>query len=83
VHIVAAVPRSPHVTAHSELPVHVVLQLPEHLTLQLDVSLHAMFPPATWILQVESMLQTTFAIAPSLKSQFELAVHVTWLPSPP
>ena len=79
----AAEPRSPHVTAHSELPVHVVLQLPMHFTLQLEVSLHAIAPPSTWILHVESMVQATVASAPSLKSQFELAVHVTLLPSPP
>jgi hypothetical protein len=71
------------VTAHSALPVHVVLQLPRHFTLQLDESPHAIVPPSTWILHAALMLQVTIAPSPSLKSQFELAVHVTRLSSPP
>jgi hypothetical protein len=80
---VAAVPASLQVTAHSELPVQVVLQSPMHFTLQVALSLHAIVPLSTWILQLELMLHATVADAPSLKSQSELAVHDTELASPP
>lgn len=70
-------------TAHSELVAHVVLQSPRHFTVQADVSLQAIAPPSTWILHVDSALHATVAIAPSLKSQFDIALHVIVLPSHP
>jgi hypothetical protein len=81
---VAGAAASPHVTAHSELPVHVALQSPSHLMVHAVESEQAIvLSSPTWILQVALMLQTAFAPSPSLKSQFELAVHVTSLSSPP
>jgi hypothetical protein len=75
---------APHVTAHSELPVHVVLQSPSHLTLQVVESAHVIVLPApTCSLQVALVLHAAVAMSPSLKSQLELAVHVTWLSAPP
>jgi hypothetical protein len=82
-HVVAAVAVVPHVTAHSAPFAHVALQSPKHFTSQFDVSLHVIVPPSTWTLQLESALHTTVAIAPSLKSQFDIALQVTVLPSPP
>jgi hypothetical protein len=77
-HTVAGLAATPQVTAHSELPVQVVLQSPSHFTLQLaeSVQLTVLTAP-TWILHVALVLHTTMDAAPSLKSQFELALHVT------
>jgi len=72
------------VTAHPALPVQVVWQLPSHLTLQFDDPEHAAvlaFPSCS--LQVALVSQATVEVVSSLKSQLELAVHVTTLPSPP
>ncbi len=75
---------TPHVTTHSVLPVHVVLQSPSHFTKQVDESAHVtVLSSPTWSLQEALVLQLTVDIAPSLKSQSALAVHVTWLASPP
>lgn len=80
----AGLAATPHVTAHSALPVQVARQSPSHFTLQLDESLQAIVLAApTCSLQVALVLHAAVAIAPSLKSQFELAVHVTSLASPP
>jgi hypothetical protein len=81
---VAGLAATPHVTAHSVLPVQVVLQSPSHFTLHVDESAHAIvLPSPTWSLQFALVLHTALASAPSLKSQVELAVQVTWLLSPP
>ncbi len=81
---VAGLAAAPQVTAHSELPVQVVLQSPSHFTEQLDESAHVtVLASPTWSLQLALVLQLTVDIAPSLKSQSELAVHVTSLASPP
>jgi len=78
------VPAAPHVTAHSELPVQVVLQSPSHLTLHVVEPEHAIVLPApTSILHVALVSQTTIDASPSLRSQFELAVQVTLLSLPP
>jgi hypothetical protein len=72
------------VTVHAALPVQVVLQSPSHLTAQFDESEQVTvlaFPSCS--LQVALVLQSTVAAASSLRSQLELAVHVTSLPSPP
>lgn len=77
-HVVAGLAATPHVTAHSALPVHVVLQSPSHFTLQLEESLQVtVLAGPTWSLQVALVLHTARDAAPSLKSQLELALHVT------
>lgn len=74
----------PHVTLQSVLPAQIALQLPSHLMLQVDESVHViMLASPTWSLQVALVLHTATADAASLKSQLELALHVTWLASPP
>jgi len=83
-HIVAAAPASPQVTAHSELSVHVALQLPSHLTLQVAEPEQAIvLPSPASILQFELTVQDTSESAPILNSHFVLAAHATSLSSPP
>ena len=61
-----------------------VLQSPSHLTLQVAEPVQVIaLEASTSSLQVEPLLQLTTAAPPSLKSQFELALHVMWLSSPP
>lgn len=53
------------------------------MTLQVVEPEHAIvLAVPTWILHIALVSHTTFEFAPSFRSQFELAVHVTWLPSP-
>ena len=76
--VVAGLAATPHVTKHSELPVHVALQSPSHLMLQLDESAHVIVLSApTCSLHVALVLHAAIDCAPSLKSQFDVAVHVT------
>lgn len=74
----AGLAATPQVTAHSELPVQVARQSPSHLMLQAAESEQVIVLAApTCSLQVALVLQTAMAAAPSLKSQFELALQVT------
>jgi hypothetical protein len=83
-HVVAGLAASPHVTTHSLLPVHVVLQSPSHFTMHAAESAHAtVLSSPTCSLQLALVLHVTIEPAPSFMSQLELAVHVTWLSSPP
>jgi hypothetical protein len=69
---------------HSALPVHVVWQSPSHLTLQLVESAQVtVLACPTWSLQNALVWHPAVDPAPSLKSQLELARHVTTLSSPP
>jgi hypothetical protein len=81
---VAGAAASPHVTAHSELPVHVVRQSPLHFTVHAveSVQVTRLIAP-TSILHVALALHVTADEAPSFTSQVELSAHVALLLSPP
>lgn len=82
-HIVAAVPADPHVSAHAAVLLQLTRQSPWHVTVQLDESRQITEPPSRSSLQSAVEAQVTSAAAPSLKSHFELPLHAMMLSSPP
>jgi hypothetical protein len=82
-HIVAAVPADPHVTAQVAVPLQLTRQSPVHVTVQLELSRQMTAPPSSWSLQSAVDAHVTSAEAPSLKSHFELPLQARMLLSPP
>ena len=74
-HIVAAVPADPHVTAQVAVPLQLTRQSPLQAIVQLDLSRQITEPPSSWSLQSAVEAHVTSAEAPSLKSHFELPLH--------
>jgi hypothetical protein len=78
-HIVAAVPADPQVTAQVAVPLQLTRQSPLHVTVQLEVSRQITEPPASWSVQSAVDAHVTSADAPSAKSHFELPLHARML----